>query len=145
MISNFIQDEHDYDSDSTCNSYDNYYKKCAECKKMTYVNSVKTELKIIMYLCNKCEIIYMNNLFNEKIKIINKFLLLIDLKERYKYIKIKNFFIEKIKNYNKNKDLIDMQNYIYKMTLFIKNLQNMIYYHPGYCSISTFIFLLKNI
>ena len=148
MISKIIFYSNDYDSDSSydsCDSYDNYYKKCVECKNITKVNRVKTELKIIMYLCNKCETSYINNLFNQKIKNINKYILLNSIKERHKYLKIKYFFIEKLKDYNKYRDLIQIQYYIEKMNEFIKNIKESIYYHSGYTNISTFVFLLRNI
>ena len=148
MISKIIFYSNDYDSDTSgdsCGSYDNYYKKCVECKNITKVNRIKTELKIIMYLCNKCETIYINNLFNEKIKNINKYILLNSIKERHKYLKIKYFFIEKLKDYNKYRNLMKIEYYIEKMNEFIKNIKESIHYHPGYTNISTFIFLLRNI
>jgi hypothetical protein len=94
-------------------------------------------------LCSECRFNYIDEQFDNKLKIINKYILLMSVLKRKEYRKDTEYFINKLYQYHllPNFNFIECLN---EMDLFISHIRNNIIFHPSYPNISTFISLLKN-
>ena len=143
--SDYSEDEIEFSIDNYNKNLNNYnYQKCLICNFFRGICILKTNDNVTLYLCSQCRFNYIDKQFCNRLKLINKYILLISVFKRKEYRKNTEYFINKLYQYHlfPNFNFIECLN---EMDLFISYLRHNIIYHPSYPNISTFISLLKNI
>ena len=133
------------DIDAYNENLNNYnYQKCLICGFFRGICTLKTNNNVILYLCSQCRFNYIDRQFYNKLKLINKYILLSSVFKRIDYRKDTEYFISKLYHYHlfPNFNFIECLN---EMDLFISHLRYHIIFHPPYPNVSTFISLLKNV